>query len=245
MVAEFIRRLRPNGGAEGTSDFNKRYSPYGDQSMQVVTPPAHRALLAEEGSYYTVTNPTPDTPVACGIIAAYVVTTPLFHIANLEGAGGRNIILDYVKLRVTVAPASGVNAIYTVDVDSSPRVSTAPTGGSNRTVNNVNPSRANDFGGQVWAFTGGAVLTVMAGSNVRTIGHGAIAHSIPIAHDELLLTFGQPQSIGAPATAVTRRVGNCPPVVIPPQCSASIHIYFVSNAATGLSAEYEMGLWQR
>lgn len=243
MVAEFIRRLRPGGGQEGSSDFNKRYSPYGDQLSQVVTPPAHRALLAEEGSYYTVVNPTPDTTVACGIIAAYVATTPLFHIAN--GSATRNIILDYVKLRVTVAPASGVNAIYTVDVDNSPRLSTAPTGGANRTVNNVNPARSQDFQGAVYAFTGGTVLTVMGASNLRTIGHGAIAHSIPIAHDELLLTFGQPQSVASPATAVSRRVGNAPPVVIPPGCSASIHIYFVSNAATGLSAEYEMGLWQR
>jgi len=243
MVAEFIRRLRPSAGVEGSTDFNKRFTPYGDQYLVQPIPPDHRGLLAEEGSYYTVVNPTPDTTVACGIIAAYVVTTPLFHIAN--GSANRNITLDYVKLRVTIAPASAVNAIYTIDVDNTLRLSTAPTGGSNRTVNNVNPARSQDFEGAVYAFTGGTVLTVMGGSNVRTIGHGAIAHSIPIAHDELLLTFGQPQSVSSPATAVSRRVGNAPPVVIPPGCSASIHIYFVSNAATGLSAEYEMGLWQR
>ena len=244
-MADTIYRRRPNPGVEGGTNLNPRRTPYGDASEVVVIPPATRATLAEEGSYYTVTNPTPDTTVACGIIAAYVVTTPLFHIANLEQAGGRNITLDYIKLRVTVAPASGENAIYTVDVDSSPRVSTAPTGGANRTVNNVNPNAPQDFNGQFWAFTGGTVLTIMAGASVRTIGHGAIAHSIPIAHDELLLTFGQPESVASPATAVSRRVGNAPPVVIPPQCSASIHIYFVSNASTGLSAEYEAGLWQR
>lgn len=243
MVAEFIRRLRPGGGNEGSSDFNKRYSPYGDTYVQSTTPSSHRGQLAEEGSYYTVVNPIPDTTVACGIIAAYVVTTPLFHIAN--GSSSRNIILDYVKLRVTTAPASAVNAIYTVDVDNSPRLSTAPTGGSNRSVNNVNPASSQDFQGAVYAFTGGTVLTVMGGSNVRTIGHGAIAHSIPLVHDELLLTFGGPQAISSPATAVSRRVGSCPPVVIPPGCSASIHIYFVTNSVTGLSAEYEMGLWQR
>lgn len=240
-MAGTIRELRPTSSPEGTVvATDNRITRYSES----ITRPMDRDVLAREGSYYTVTNPVPDTTVACGIIAAYVVTTPLFHIANFDSV--RSITLDYIKLRVTVAPASGINAIYTLDVDSSTRTSTAPTGGANRTVNNVNPLATNDFNGQFWAFTGGTVLTVMAASGaLRTIGHGAIAHSIPIAHDELLLTFGQSQSSVAPATAVTRRVGLAPTCVIPPGCSASVHIYFVSNASTGLSAEYEAGLWQR
>jgi hypothetical protein len=240
-----IARRTPQPGAEGNNNAQERFTPYGDRTIVSQVPANSRSQLADEGSYYTVCNPTPDTTVACGIITAYVTTTPLFHIANLEQGGGQNITLDFIKLRVTVAPASAVNAIYTIEIDPTPRIATAPTGGINANVRNVNASYPNDFNGQVWAFTGGTVLTIMAGSNPRVIGHGAIAHSIPLVHDELLLLFGQPDGIGTPAAAVTRRVANCPPVVIPPQCSASIFIYFVSNASTGLSAEYELGMWQR
>src|SRR5207245_688416 len=133
-----------------------------------------------------------------------------------------------IKLRVTVAPANAVNAIYTIDTDTTTRLSTAPTGGTNRTINNVRADRGNDAETQVWAFTGGTVLTVMGGASVRTVAHGAIAHSIPIAHDELCLAFGQDVVGSSPATAVTRRVASPPPLIIPPQTSASIHVYFVT-----------------
>lgn len=239
-----VLQVRPTRVPDGSiAAVPVRRGAYGDAYQLPAQTP--RNLLAEEGSYYTVTNPTPDTTVACGIIAAYVATTPLFHIANLAPTGGRSIFLDTLKLRVTVAPASAVNAIYTIDVDSTPRLSTAPTGGALRTINNVNPARPNDAEAAVYAFTGGTVLTVMAAAAARTIAHGAIAHSIPLAHDELVLAFGQDMVGASPATAVTRRIATPPPVVIPPQCSASIHIYFVTNSVTGLSAEYELGFWMR
>lgn len=239
-----VKERRPTPVPDGSvAAVAVRRSGYGDAYALVPSTP--RNLLADEGSYYTVTNPVPDTTVACGVIAAYVATTPLFHIANTAPQGGRSISLDTLKLRVTIAPASGINAIYTIDVDGSTRLSTAPTGGADRTINNVNPALPNDAEAKVFAFTGGTVLTIMAAASARTIAHGAIAHSIPIAQDELVLAFGQDMVGSSPATAVTRRIATPPPVVIPPQCSASIHIYFVSNAATGLSAEYELGFWQR
>ena len=148
---------------------------------------------------------------------------------------------------MTVAPASATNWKYVVDLDSSERLSTAPTGGANRTagVNNVNPLMPNDFEGQVWAFTGGTVLTVMAATSVRTIAHGAIAQSIPLVLDELVIQFGQGDNVPGSATAVTKRIAAAPPCVIPPGCSAAIHQYGTSNAITGMSAEYSLGLWQR
>jgi hypothetical protein len=208
---------------------------------------SQRNALADEGSYYVVTNPTIDTTVAYGVITAYVVTTPAFHIANTAPAGGRSIFLDFLKLRVTVAPASATNWKYVVDIDSSTRLSTAPTGGADRTdgVFNVNPLMPNDFEGVIYAFTGGTVLTVMGATNKRTVAHGAWAQSIPIVLDEMVLKFGQGDTDANAITTVGRRTASAPPVVIPPGCSASIHMYGTSNAITGMSAEYSLGLWQR
>ena len=238
-----VLRARPTAIPEGIVGAAPiRRSGYGDAYVLDVN---ERAIKAEEGSYYTVTNPTIDTAAACGIITAYVVTTPLFLVSNTAAAGGRVITLDALKLLVTVAPASATNWKYVVDVDSSTRLSTAPTGGANRAIKNVNPSKPNDAEATVYAFTGGTVLTVMAAQDARTIGNGRIAMSIPIALDELVIQFGGPQVASSPATAVSRRIATCPPVVIPPGCSAAIHMFGTSNAATGLSAEYELSFWQR
>ena len=244
LTDAIVNRRRPTPVTDGLSGAsNDRRSPYGD----LVAYQTPRNALADEGSYYTVNNPTIDTTVAYGVIAAYVVTTPMFLIVNTAPVGGRSIFLDYVTARVTVAPASATNWKYVVDLDTSQRLSTAPTGGVNRTagVNNVNPSMPNDFEGQVWAFSGGTVLTVMAASSLRTVAHGPIAHSIPLVLDELTIAFGQGQGMSAPATAVTRRIGHAPPIVIPPGCSAAIHEYGTGNAITGMSLEYSIGLWQR
>lgn len=235
-----VRELRPAPTADNTAVLSdSRITKYLEPVSRIID----RDVLAREGSYYTVTNPTVDTTVACGIIAAYAATTPLFHIVNTDAS--RTITLDYIKLRVTIAPASGTSTKFVIDVDNSLRNSTAPTGGVSRTVNNLNPAVSNDFNGQFWAFTGGTVLTIMAASASRTVANGTISHSIPLVLDELMLVFGQNSAPAGPATAVTRRIGYAPPVVVPPGASASIFIYFPSNAATGLSAEYEAGLWQR
>lgn len=238
-----VRRLRPTGELEGGYK-EQRLGVYGE----TVVEPYDARKAADEGSYYVVTNPTIDTAVAFGVIAAYAATTPMFLVVNTAASGGRNIVLDYLKMLVTVAPASATNWKFLVELDSTQRLSTAPTGGVNRTagVFNANISRANDFEGQVWVGTGGTVLTVMAATAARIVSHGRIAESIPLVLDEMMIVFGQ-QSGGqaAPATAVTRRVGYSAPVVIPPSCSAAIHMYGASNAITGISFEYELGMWQR
>lgn len=241
-----VQRKRPASTLEGLQGAAaERNTPYGDRAM--VQYNTERNALVDEGSYYGVTNPTIDTTVAYGVITAYAVTTPAFHIANTDAAGGRTIFLDFVKLRVTVAPASATNWKYVVDLDPSLRISTAPTGGAERTsgVFNANALMPNDSPARIWAFTGGTVLTVMAATSVRTVAHGAWASSIPIVLDEMVLTFGQGDKGSNSVTTVGRRSADAPPVAIPPGCSASIHMYGASNAITGMSAEYSMGFWAR
>lgn len=243
-----VKSRRPNPVQDGLiGESPRRLSPYGDS---VIYQPV-RAALSDEGSYYTVVNPTIDTPVVYGIITAYVATTPMFLICNTAtavsaGGTGRSIFLDFVKVRITTGPASATNWKFVVDIDTTTRLSTAPTGGVSRVVNNINPGMGNDFEGQVWAFSGGTVLTVMAASaQARTIAHGSLAQSVPLVLDELVILFGQGDAQLAPSgTAVTRRLSSAPPCVIPPGCSAAIHQYGTSNG-TALQGEYSLGMWQR
>src|SRR3990167_8302108 len=129
LADSVVTRRRPTPVTDGLSGAsNDRRSPYGDLASYQ-TP---RNALADEGSYYTCLNPTTATTVAYGVVTAYVVTTQMFLIVNAAPVGGRTIYLDYIKLRVTVAPASATNWKYAVDLDSSQRLSTAPTGGVDR-----------------------------------------------------------------------------------------------------------------
>ncbi len=61
----------------------------------------------------------------------------------------------------------------------------------------------------------------------------------------MVLQFGQGETGGNSITTVGRRFAAAPPVVIPPGCSAAIHMYGTSNSITGMSAEYSLGFWAR
>lgn len=239
------QRARPTPAADGSSAFNDRSSPYGDRMVGDIL--GSRPDLADEGSFYSASNATPDTAVGCGVIAAYASTTPLFLVSNTAAPGtGRTIKLDSLRMfRFTVAPASGTCTLFSVEVDTTPRLVAAPSGGVQATVVNVNPSKANDFEGQVWGFSGGTVLTVAAAANKRIVTRGMISHSIPVVLDEQVLTFGQPANGTALAAGVGRRIAHAGPVVIPPGCSAAIHVYYPSNAITGASFEWELLMSQR
>ena len=241
----YVTRRRPTAVADGLrGQSNPRYSPYGEYPQAQTI----RNNLIDEGSYYTVVNPTIDTAVSFGAIAAYAATTPFFLISNTAPVGGRSIFLDSLKMLCTVVPASATNWKFLVETDSTTRLSTAPTGGVNRTagVVNANPSMPNDFEGQVWHGTGGTVLTVMAAADGRKISQGRIAHAIPVALDELMIVFGQHDGGQTTSAAVvSRRTGYAAPCAIPPGCSAAIHMFGTSNSITGISFEYELNMWQR
>lgn len=64
--------------------------------------------------------------------------------------------------------------------------------------------------------------------------------------DELILTFGGLQHGGGGAGNVaSQQVSNAPPIAIPPGGSLTVHLNSPSNDATGLSAEFEFGWWER
>lgn len=238
-----VARQRPTRVPDGTVGINSRRTVYGDGVVQMLAATKHG--LADEGSYYVVTNPAIGTTVAFPVSASFSDTAPFILIANTEsGVLARNLFLDYLRLLPTVAPASGTSARFAVKVDASQRI---PTAGANAlTPQNINLAVPNDPGFVVHLPTGGTALTVPAASgSARLVGNGSLRSAIPVVLEEITLSFGQDVSgSGAPTTA-TKESAQAAPVVIPPGCSAAIHIWFPSNAITGLSAEYEIGLFQR
>lgn len=245
MVSPLVQTARPTRQLDGNTPLTERNGAYGERLFVPAQPANGRQWLAEEGSYYIGCNPTISTAVAAAVNATYDSTKGFFVIQNTDDpSNGRRIFLDYLRMLVTVAPASGTQARFAIVIDQALRTPTA--GQAEVTMNNADPRHANDFPGKVYSLTGGAVLTVPAVSAAaRVVANGSLRQSIPIVLDELILQFGGHAQGATPVATVGRQVSQAGPVIIPPGCSAEVVIWFPSNAATGASFEFEVAAWAR
>ena len=115
-----ISKGLPSAAADGESDM--RLDQYRSVFMQNIVPKMHP--LSVEGSYYTLTNPTPGTGIATIAAQATLAdTAPFILFKNANAAGGKNIMLDYLKLICAAAGTGGTQLRYAVKVDG---------GGANR-----------------------------------------------------------------------------------------------------------------
>lgn len=206
-----------------------------------------RCALADEGSYFVATNPTPGTGIA-GIAAAdgYDATEALCVIRNANTAGdnSKRIVLDYIKLQVTVAGASGTNSSYATHLDTgNTRVA---SGGS--TLTTVSPNMASTDSSNA-AITFGAIVTNAASSSVRKLGSGLLRSVIHVVGDVTIFDFGgdpkPPAGLAVAGTAILQQVVPHAPVVLGPNDEFILTINAASQAVTGASYEVEIGYWER
>lgn len=246
---DIISRLLPSLSGDGVLDPRPRRDRDGTAYTKPITVNKHN--LAEEGTYYVFTNPTIGTALAGAVQAAFSDTVAAFVIQNNapnSGAAPKFVYLDYIDLLVSVSPASAVSAQYCTKLE--PTSLRAPSGGNAAlTQANVHPFISNTADlVTVQAFTGGAFMTVPAASaSARVVGRGIIRGVIPAVGDELTIAFGalDPGGSAAGVSTGSRQAASHAPIIIPPQGSLTVHIWFPSNAVTGISAEAEVGLWVR
>lgn len=205
-----------------------------------------RQGLADEGSYFIATNPTPGTAFAYNVQASFSDTVPFLYLFNGAAAGGKNVELDYIKLIVTTAAASGVTAYYAARLDASRAI----------TSDNTTKVVPVNYAGTATVLSplklqNGSASTIAASSSTSTIVARGSFGGITIVGDELVMCFGgdpanaYPGLTAAQATAPGRKVSVSGPVIVAPQQSLTIHLWFASNAITGLSYEFEMGWAER
>ncbi len=228
-----------------------RVGRYGSQFTESLIPTKH--VLADEGSYYVSTNPTPGTGLAYNVQASFSDTVPFIYIFNQSlpsDAANKRLYLDYIKIIVTVAAVTGTQAFYAVKSDNVARAITT----NNTTA--ITPANVNsDVGAQALAqvrsqTSATASAIAAASANARVLARGGFG-GITIVGDELVILFGSPDPgayaglTAAQAVCPGRKVSNSPPLIIGPQQSATVHLWFPGNATTGLSYELEMGHWER
>lgn len=234
-----VRTILPATTGEG-SNVLARGNRYGDAFMvPILTQPNAQAV---EGSRYVVTNPTMGTGVAGAITTAFADTSALCGIVNGASAGGKDIILDYLKMQYTVAPTSATAAQIAVTIDSGARSVAA---GTLLTPVNPNMNIANATVASTVRF--GAVTAAAATGAKRIVVRDAIRTGIPVVGDEVFINFGAMDSPAGPVSGAAANILAVPvgPVVIGPGHTVLIHTWHPANVTTGPSFEFEMGWIER
>lgn len=224
-----------------------RLSRYGGQITESVV--STKQVLADEGGYFVATNPTPGTAFAYPVLAAFADTTPGIYMFNKDApanASAKRIYLDYIKIIVTTVPASTTSANFAIKLDSAARALT-----TDNTVSlipaNVNMDLGTASLALVKAQNSATASVIAAGSaSSRLVSRGVLG-GLPIVGDELVIAFGSVDPAGAygATNVASRKVTSAPPVVIGPGQSLAFSLWFIGNAATGLSYELEVGWWER
>ncbi|HWR72779.1 MAG TPA: hypothetical protein VN604_06390, partial [Nitrospirota bacterium] len=118
----------PNKNVDGTV-VRARMARYGEVGLKDF---GSKKGAVEEGSSFIVVNPTLGTGVALGVAAATAViqTAPSILIYNNDVVGGKNIIMDSLKLIVTGAGTAGTRLDLSIYLDSTTRYTSGGTAGT-------------------------------------------------------------------------------------------------------------------
>jgi hypothetical protein len=193
--------------------------------------------LADEGSYFFASNPTPGTGIA-GIAAAdgFNAAETLFLLYNTATASeGTRLYLDFLELHCTVVDTNGTDIRYDMHIDNGDRYT---SGGSAITPVNVNMDSSAAAKGRLKF---GALVSAAASSAVRYVGGRLLASTDLVANDMLRFDFGSPTSNQGQAVNVSEEATlgrifqvSCPPIVLGPGHSFlfSVNCASQSGAAT-------------
>lgn len=239
------RRAKPSQASAGTQA-RLRASNRGELVVQGLGKPAY--ALADEGSYFLATNPTPGTGII-GIAAAdgYDATESLLVLQNgSTAAEDVRVYLDFLEIACTVVDASGTNVRYDMHVDNIDRYT---SGGSTITPVNCNMD-STEASKAVPYF--GAVVSPAASSDVRYLGGRLVSSTDLVADDTFRFDFGgdgagaaQGLSSAEHATLNTYVREPCPPIVLGPGDAFLFTVNCASQAVTGATWTFKLGYWER
>ena len=202
-----------------------------------------RGALAAAGKYYVATSPTPGTAIAYAAQTTYSATdNGLFSISNGNPSNsGINLYLDYLDLiQTAAAPANCTNMRFEVNIQQT--VAAITSAALARTPVNVNSLYASTSQATVTSFSAGAGTVPATVASRRQVAVVNLPTSDAIRYSTYSLVFGTVADLGmrsngagltaAAATAPMRVATACGPVVITPQNTCFINLWWpVADAA--------------
>lgn len=200
--------------------------------------------LADEGSYFVVTNPTPGTGLI-GIAAtgAYDAAETFLMMRNTSST--KKVYLHYLHLKATAAGTNGTTFGVTMVGDRG--TSRYTSGGAALTA--VNPNMSSTASAAAVQIYGGPLVTTAASSSARILGDYPLRTVIKVIGDSYLFTFGAaiPATFsGVPIEGTTQTSLQipCPPVVLGENDQWLFHEYGASQTV-GAAFTVSMGFWFR
>lgn len=207
--------------------------------------PTSRQMLAASGKFFTVTNPTIGTPVVGATITTFSATANgLFVVQNNAATGGANIHLDsfFLRLRAT-APTGTLSMQFEVYNESG--IVAGTTAVTTRTPIQVNTGLPQTTNAVVQAFAAGCITIPAAVGTRRLQDQFALATGVAVDGDTYEVVFGQDGIAGsknggaaARATDTAHIVASAAPIIIAPQTTSWINMWWLTQAANIPSWEY-------
>lgn len=198
-----------------------------------------RHALGREGSYYSFFNATLDVatteaghaaPVLADVDSTLVKAAIFFR--NISTSTTKGWHLDWLKLHVKVAGATGSSILYHAQVGTTTRLS---TGGVALTVTQPNMGVANDASSLLTAQTGPIVITA-ENATTRNVMQGLLRDSIEVAGDTKTFIFGA-EPLGTSngeLAAGTHDIIHMPPVFLPSGAEFILGLAQVAQNAAGV-----------
>jgi hypothetical protein len=207
--------------------------------------PSSRQMLAQAGKFFTVTNPTIGTPVVGATITAWSATANgMFVVANNAPSGGPSIFLDSLFLRLRSTAPTGTLTMQWECYNETGIVA-GTTAVTTRTPVQVNTGLAQTTVATVQAFAAGAITIPAAVGTRRLQDMCTLTTGLGIDGDTYELQFGQDGIAGSKnggaavrATDTAHIVGGMGPIVIAPQTTSWLNMWWLTQAANVPSWEY-------
>lgn len=234
-------RILPTRLADGIQQ-SPRMNQYGEL---INNPLSENNQFAEEGSYFMIGNPTLGTGLATGATnTAASDLTNYIVLMNMDQVGGKNVVLDFLRLTCTGAGTAAAALHFQSAIDNSVNRYTSGDALLSAPKNcNMNSSI-----GSVVKAVAGPIVTAAATAQKRDLGRGCIRVVIPVVGDTYLWTFGKSNAGngGLISSGTTQCSLSFPhvPVIIGPQQMFSFNLWGASMSAGPLFS-FEMGWTER
>ena len=216
----------------------QRSSRYGDSNVLPVSAKSFGACL--EGSQFFTRSPTQGTGIASiAALATFTATSPFIIVQNNNPVGGRDVILDKLKLICTAAGTSGTDMQWATKTDTIPRFTSGGSGGNNTALSSIlqgpfplNTGSPSQSQALIYA---GALVATADSSAAKVLESGKIRTTIPVVNEQITWGFGttEEQMDGiaiATATAMQKFISHVP-VVIAPGHTFLFHYWCASQSA--------------